>query len=1019
MNSKLKTLLASLALGSLGVLSCGHATAADKVGDQELDEVIVTGSRIAIPNLASASPIQVVTATDIKASGKADISDIITGLPQNWNNDLGQDLGNRTSGLTAAGGVATADLRGLGPNRTLVLVDGRRLGQGSPYTAIQSPAPDLDQIPMAMVDRVEVVTGGASAVYGSDAIAGVVNFILKKNFQGLQLDYAQSGFYHNNHNQYAQDLNRAFRNPNVATGTAYDGKTRNVSLVGGANFDDGRGNVTGYFTYLQSDPVRSGQRDFGSCQVFNDISISGVAGGATCFGSSNSNYFRAFNTATNALTGPSLMVSGTSFVTNSTSVSAVPPAIFNSQQYIYLKRDDLRYTAGFTSRFEVNDSVKPYAELNFMSDRTHQEIAPSGLFRDSNPLTASGHYEINCSNPLLSAQQRSALCSAAQIAADAANPGSTSATVRIGRRNVEGGGRSSDYEHTNYRVVVGAQGDLGDAWNYDAYTQYYYTNFYNSNDHYMDFQKITNALQVTGTVANPVCISGTPCIPYNIFREGGVQQDQLAYLYTSGTAFGSTSLRTLHADITGHLGQYHIKSPWASDDMAINLGYEHRAEKLRFRPDAAELSGLLSGFGGASVAIDNTITVSEWFTEFRAPLISDRRAIHALTAGAGYRTSKYSLAGNVNTYKFDLQYSPTVSLQFRGSLQRAIRAPSIVELFNPQLVGQITFGSDPCAPTTAGATINPATASLAQCQNTGVTAAQYGNGGTTNSIPQGAAGQLSQLQGGNPNLKPEQADTYSLGVTFNPLRNWNASFDYFRINLEHGVGPLPASIIMTNCLTTGNPVYCSQIVRTAAGGLTGASVASQGYIVQTNVNVGAGSTSGVDVQSTYMIPLGGAGSANLALNGSYLLKTETTPYSGAHTYDCTGLFGFACQTINPRWRHMLRATWQTPRNVSVAVTWRYLGAVKQDNNDSDPTLHFASYGEFDPFNARIPAYNWFDLAATYKFGKFFEARAGVNNLTDKNPPLVSNEIIGGGNGNTYSVYDILGREAFLGLTAKF
>ena len=175
-----------------------------------LTEIIVTGSRIASPNEVSTSPIQVVSSQSIQVSGKTDISDIITQLPQNYNNDLGQDLGNGTSGLTTAGGVATADLRGLGPARTLVLIDGRRLGVGSPNTAISQPAPDLDQIPAGLVERVEVVTGGASAAYGSDAIAGVVNFIMKKNFEGFQVDGQLGENWHDNHDTIVQNLVRQF-----------------------------------------------------------------------------------------------------------------------------------------------------------------------------------------------------------------------------------------------------------------------------------------------------------------------------------------------------------------------------------------------------------------------------------------------------------------------------------------------------------------------------------------------------------------------------------------------------------------------------------------------------------------------------------------------------------------------------------------------------------------------------------------------------------------------------------------
>src|SRR6202042_3574038 len=188
-------------------------------------EIVVTGSRIAAPNAVSTSPIQVISSESIATTGKTDISDLIMQLPQNLNNGLGQDLGNTTSGLTTPGGIATADLRGLGPNRTLVLIDGRRLGQGSPNTAIQSPAPDLDQIPAGLVDRIEVVTGGASAAYGSDAIAGVINFIMKRDFQGLQIDGQAGANLHDNDDKFVAGLVRQF-GYTPPTGMTLDGQNR-------------------------------------------------------------------------------------------------------------------------------------------------------------------------------------------------------------------------------------------------------------------------------------------------------------------------------------------------------------------------------------------------------------------------------------------------------------------------------------------------------------------------------------------------------------------------------------------------------------------------------------------------------------------------------------------------------------------------------------------------------------------------------------------------------------------------
>jgi iron complex outermembrane recepter protein len=1005
-----------------------------------LEEVVVTGTRIAAPNAVSTSPIQVISSESIATTGKTDISDMIMQLPQNFNNGIGQDLGNGTSGLTTAGGVATADLRGLGPNRTLVLVDGRRLGQGSPYTAIQSPAPDLDQIPAGLVDRVEVVTGGASAAYGSDAIAGVINFIMKKNFQGFQVEGQLNTNWHSNQNTYMQNLVAGF-GATPATGTAWDGHQRTFDVLMGTNFEDGKGNVTAYFSYRHADPVLSSQRDFGGCQLNPVTDASNNVTSLACGGSSNSNWFQP-------LTGPNAntiySVHGAGFIVQGAGVATTPPSSFNSQPYIYMTREDDRYNAAFLAHEELFEALQPYAEFYFMDDRTHQEVAPSALFKDSNPLDpfGTGNYPVNCDNPLLSGSQASILCSPAQLAYVAANPGQACiyqtdpttglasspncADVRIGRRNVEGGGRSSDYEHENFRAVLGTRGDFGDSWSYDAYGQYFYTTFFNSQQNYLSFQGIDNALQVTGTAAQPVCISGGVCVPYNIFSDGGVTAAQTQYLNLLGTGQGTSTLRTLHAEITGQLGKYGLKSPWATDGLAINLGYEHRNDHEFFRPDAAEQSGLLSGFGAAAVPIDNSVSVSELFVELRAPLLRDVPGAHDLLFDTGYRRSDYSTSGVTNTYKFEVQYAPIADYRLRLSYDKAIRAPSVVELFNPQAVVTLALGNDPCAPTftASGAIQAPAAYSLAQCQRMGVTTAQYGNGGTTNTVPQGTGSQLSGLQGGNPNLHPEEAETYTIGVNFAPsqLRNFTGSLDYYHIALTGVVGTIPANVIFSQCANTGDPFYCSQVFRNpVTGGLnTIGSPAGGGYVFQASVNTGAALVSGLDLQLYYKQDLPeGWGHLAFELNGAYLQHVETTPVPGGATYDCVGLFGATCQTVNPHWRHILRTTWVTPINVSLAATWRYMGAVSQDNNSSDPTLHLATFGGLDLVNGRIPSYGYLDLAASWRLHDTLTVRAGINNALDKDPPLLSSIIVPGGQANTNDVYDMFGRQLFLSFTAKF
>jgi outer membrane receptor protein involved in Fe transport len=990
---------------ALGALSGSLASAQD--ADSALEEVIVTGSRIAVANMTSTSPILTVSSEEMKIGGRMDISDMLNQLPQINANYLGQDIGNRTSGLSSAGGVSTASLRGLGPSRTLVLVDGRRLGAGSPQTVISAPGPDVDQIPAALVERVEVVTGGASAVYGSDAIAGVINFITRRNFEGLELDAQLGGNWHDNSNGFMRQR-LADAGETGPRGMSWDGKTVNASLTAGANILDGRGNVTGYFAYQKIDPVRSADRDFGSCQLTYSDDLDDVL----CQGSSNSNYFgpRPGNAA--------YSVKGNQFVPRTTSGLA-PPAFFNSQGYIYMQRGDERYNAGFITHVDVNEHVKPYAEFSFMNDRTHQEVAPTALFRSSNVISDTGNYAVNCSNPLLSAQQAAILCTPQQIAADLLNPGSVSADVEIGRRNVEGGGRTYDFEHTNYRLAAGTKGRIAEGWSYDTYGQYYYTSFANINGKDFSFDKIANALQVTGTAAAPQCISGGACVPYNIFSDGGVTQAALDYLETLGSATGSTELRTWHADATGDLGVYGLKLPTAEDGVGINVGYEYRKERVRYLPDAAYESGLIVGTGGAYPRIDNSLSVKEGFTEVRVPLVQQRPGVHDLLVDAGYRYSDYSSGVTTDTYKFELQYAPVADYRFRASYNRAIRAPNIVELFVPQLVGKVAFGEDPCAP---GETTGVAAEPLSKCLNTGVTAAQYGNGGSTNTIPQGTAGQLTQLQGGNPDLRPERADSYTLGLTLQPsaLPAFSGSIDYYRIKLKDAVGPLDAQIIMRNCLDTGDPTYCSQLKRQPlTGTLNGASVTGGGYIVQTNVNIGSSLLEGIDLQGVYKFGLGEYGSLRLLLNGAYQLSNTTTPVPGGGTYDCAGLFGPTCQTVNPRWRHTARASWDFRPEWSFTATWRFFGGVKLDNNDSNPLLLESALGGIATFRAKMPAVSYLDLAASWKPAKQLQVRGGVSNVFDRDPPLASFEIVSGGAPNYYEYYDGLGRQLFLAVTAKF
>ena len=998
------------------------AAASAEAETPQVQEVIVTGSRIPQANLTSVSPIDIVGAEEIKQNGFTDVHDLMDMLPQNVQNGQ-SSLGPNQNPLTSAGGISTADLRGLGPQRTLVLVDGRRLGVGDASTLNPNPSPDLNQIPTALIERVEVVTGGASAIYGSDAIAGVVNFVMKHDFQGIQVDGQYGIDQHNNNDKTMQNLETqaGFAAPN---GSVWDGQNRALSIIMGSNFADDKGNVEAYFTYRNTDPVTQGSRDYSGCELHVEPGTSNprLFNEPFCDGSPTGNFISPlFNpNATCSIGVYCLTVLGNQLLPWPQSGS-VPPALFNSEPYEYLVSADSRYNAGFFSHYDITDSFKPFVDFSFMRDVTTSNIGPSGAFLGGNPNdpTGNGGLLVNCSptNPLLSAQENAVLCGNAAngVTTYPSAYGDSAVDTYIGRRNIEGGPRTTEYDHENFRVVLGAKGQFADAWSYEAYGQYYNTSLFNSVGGYLSWTKIQDALLVTtGTNGQPVCQGGQAgCIPWNIWTQGGVTPQQAASLTAIGTSQGTVQERILSGDVTGQLGKYGLTSPLATDGLAVNLGVEHRSESLNYAPDAEELSNDLAGYSGAGVAIDNSYHVTEEFIELRAPLIQQQPFADQLNLGAAFRHSDYSTAGGVNTFKFDVEYAPVKDVMARFSYDRAIRAPNLIELYTPQSVTNTTVvGADPCA----GASPS---ASLAACEHSGVTAAEYGH------IAQCPAGQCATLVGGNPDLQPERADTLSFGFTFTPtfLPGFTATADYYRIQLAQVINNVRQDITLNECLA-GVTSFCSSVVRTPGGALFGTTITGGGYIVATNQNVARAIASGIDLQLDYRWNVGSFGSMKAALTGTWLQHAETQPLPSDPAYECAGLYGVTCQTVNPRWRHVARVTWQTPYDVQLSAQWRFIGSASLDNNTGNPLLATSAYATktgqgYDSFDAKLPSYSYLDLSAMYEISKNLSVRVGVNNLLDKDPPLINEFETTTGAPNTDPTYDLLGRVMYAAFTAKF
>ena len=1009
-------------------------------------DIVVTGTRIPQANLESVAPVTVVSDQDLKLQGTAKVEDLLNSLPSVF-------AAQASTLANGADGTATVDLRGLGAKRTLVLVNGRRLVPGSPQSA--GPA-DINIIPSSIVKRVEVLTGGASSTYGADAVSGVVNFIMDTNFEGVRFDGQYSFYQHTNRDRELANgistydiLNaRGFPFPkgSVVDGGAFDGT---VSI--GAGFDDNRGHVTAYFGYRNVNPVLQGRRDYSACTIQNTS-----AGNPTCGGSATNEFGNAIvyqnflDTDTESDTFGQIVTTSTFFDLSDNSVLAGPGPAYNFAPLNHFQRPDERYTAGLFANYEITPAIKPYLEFMFMDDRSVAQIAPSGDF--GNTLL------INCDNPQMSAEQLAIVCAPENLITgflgtfplvsstdddfgdsntpiefantDPNSPGDTfnKAFFQLLRRNVEGGPRQQDTKYTTYRGVLGSKGDLGSAWSYDAYYSYGRVNYTQTYKNEFSVARLNRALDVvvdtrvgSPTEGQAVCRSvldntDPNCVPFNVFTPGGVTDAAVNYLSATGLQNGQTSEQIAHADFTGLLGEYGVRTPWAEDGVAINLGAEYRKERLQLDTDNAFQTGDLTGQGAPSLPVKGSFRVIEFFGEAQVPIVQ-RSFIHDLTLTAGYRRSYYETSGgsnfDTNTYKIGLEFAPIQDVRFRAGYNRAVRAPNVQELFAPQFVG-LDGSEDPCADITIAAT------------DFGCLAQGMGVGDSTPSNP---AGQYNGLLGGNPNLEPEKATTKTIGVILQPsfIPRLALTIDWFSIEVENAIQGFGADAILQDCVSnataTFTPDSCSLVQRDPGGSLW---LTSGGFVRDLPTNIGGVHTKGFEFNGAYSHRLGDLGNLSASLVGTWLRKLETdnglTP-----AYDCTGLYGSTCGTPAPEWRHKARVTWNMPSGIGLSLQWRYIGSVKADSTSDNPTL--AGPFVFDP-GAKVDAQSYFDLATTFTFGDHYNFRLGVNNIFDKMPPITTsgssaragtNQCPAGPcNGNTWpAVYDALGRYIYAGVTLDF
>lgn len=942
---------------------------------QVKEEVTVTGTMIPRKDLTSLSPVTVVTPDEVSTQPAARIEDLIQQLPQVF-------AAQNSTISNGASGTATVDLRYLGAVRTLPLLNGRRMASGDAFAT----SPDLNFIPSALVKRVDVLTGGASSVYGADAVSGVVNFVLDTEFEGFRGEVHWNGFQHNNRNATAAQINQA-RGFSYPTGSIWNYGGTNFNLAVGGKFGEGKGHASAFIDYRDIGDITKDQRDYTNCSV-----LSMGATGPACSGSSTSP------------TGRFWTDDGRSWTVDPTTGNTFTPwASTYSYNYApsnFMQRNDRRWAGGGFARYKVNDAVEPYAEIMVMEDYSDAQIAPSGDF--GNTLT------INCDNPMMSEQERKIVCT------DNGYGPTDTAGLQIQRRNIEGGPRVAQLRHTNWRLLSGLRGDINPTWNYDVYGMVAQVSSPQRYANDLSVAALNDALNVVGTPGDPStwrCASGNPaCVPWNVFSKGGVTQAATNYLALPLVLDSGTQTKLFNGTLRADLGKAGAKLPSATEGLSLVLGAEARNESLYIHPDAnyASTDHNGAGQGGPTLPVEGSYTTQEGFAEALVPLVQDKSGFQDLSLELGYRFAHYQATGqpakNNSSYKTLLSWTPVAGFKLRGGYNRAVRAPNVVELFTAQGLG-LGGSEDICAGSSPSY-------SLEQCQRTGVTAAQYGR------IAENTAQQYNTLGGGNPLLNVETANTFTGGFVWTPksITGLALTVDYYDIKIDSTIGSLNPDSIIKTCATSGDPTLCNLIHRDQFGSLWRT---NDGYTIATNQNIGKLKARGIDVGASYPWNLGKAGYINFALQGSSMLESRLT--NPLLDYDCAGFFGNTCRDPSPGWRHRARATWATNFKASFTIGWRFTGHVLVDEASSEPAL--ANPGNIDTLKANgsyeISAYNLFDVVVGYKIKDKLRLTAGCNNIFDKEPPLGSGMSPNDYGPGFHGTYDPLGRSVYASMQFEF
>jgi len=929
------------------------------------ESIVVTGSRIKRTNATSDAPVSIISAEDIKHSGAQTIEDVLQRIPSIGTGGLYSTTNN------GGEGASCTDLRNLGVNRTLVLVNGKRFVQTGSQV---SSCVDLNNIPLALVDHIDVLKDGASTIYGADAVAGVINVILKKNFTGTLV--------------------------NVTGGMAGQGdrKTGTIDVTTGANFDKGNFTLSGGYNSIgeiaQADrswanPVRTDNVRLHRTYVRTG---SGIPLGGRIFDGPNtdcgstdtafySNNCQGYNTL-------ALGNGATKDFSNKTDR-------FNWGDRTWLAGAQVKYNFDGSVNYEITDDMQFYANGYYNHNHTEQQLAPDPVTNSASGGQGTPDLLVPAGNPFLT-----------QLG--------ITEDVALYKRLNEFGNRHYSQDTNTFQGTGGLKGSLRDGWDYDVFFNYgssektetetNVVNYvrleqelgirqtYNLAPYFANGDLIPASQQDPANVANfgpyatgvvgdavvydpTVCTNSPGCVLANPFGQHGLSQAAVNYARVNTHVSTAFSMRQFGGSLTNNDV---FDLPYGP--LGLSMGVENRHEQGEYVPDPLVLGGYTTD--SINQPTKGGFSVTELYTEASIPLLSNLPFVKDLSINASGRYFDYDTFGPGAVWKFEADYSPTQDIKFRGSLGTGFRQPAVYELYGGQYVSYNGI-SDPCA-TSSSSGGNLA----ANCAKVGATDTTSTNG------------QVQTVQGGNPNLQPETSQSWGFGTVITP--RWTPrlaiTVDYWKYKIQQTINAVQSQTILDECYNSLNfsSSFCSQVSpRDGLHQLT--------LVTALNQNLGVTKTDGIDINFDYSIPLGSMGTIALRDDFQNLISYKSQDFTNGPFHEYAGYlivpqpgnYGYA------RNKNNTFIDW-TYGDLGFGYRTRYIGGM--------------GYYQVDPTGValRAPAILYHDISASYKW-RNIDTTFGIDNLFDKSPPLANDGVT---NTNT-NVYDVVGRFFYIKAAMKF